>query len=76
MGPSLPADETRDYVMGADLWGGVKGAEVRDGPGDVRQGRAGGKGIEGSEPRGRQAQRSRDVKRGPGDICDMYMSCV
>jgi hypothetical protein len=80
-----------DRAMGADLWGGVKGADERGGPGDVQQGRAGREGrdegrVEGGElrgrpaqrSRGRPAQRSRDVKRGPGDLFHMcmYVLCV
>jgi hypothetical protein len=78
-----------DRPMGANLWGEVKGADERGGPGDVRQGRAGGEGrderrVEGGELRGRPAQRSRgrpaqrskDVKRGPGDLFHMCMFCV
>jgi hypothetical protein len=46
-GPSLPVDQAREYLMGADFWGvggggEVKGKDVRGGHGDARQRRAGG----------------------------------
>jgi hypothetical protein len=37
-GPSLSADEAREYLMGADLWGGVKGTVVSVGGGGDEDG--------------------------------------
>jgi hypothetical protein len=39
-GPSLPADEVREFLMGADVWGGIPETDEGGGHGDVRQGRA------------------------------------
>ena len=41
-GPSLPADEAREFLMvvGADVWGGITETDVGGGHGGVRQGRA------------------------------------
>jgi hypothetical protein len=43
-GPSLPADEAREFLMGADVWRGITETNVGGGHGGVRQGR-----VEGPE---------------------------
>jgi hypothetical protein len=47
-GHSLPADEAREFLMGADVWGGITETDVVGAHGDVRQARA-----EGPEDTGR-----------------------